>query len=117
MSTPAVTARLAQNRELVSLVLAAERAALADVAQFRRRTGQFLVASCLRALLVQKRTEVRIRRLRERIAAATQVRQLRIGREVAALEADLAQDESMLTPLEAAIVKVTAELAGVTAPD
>ena len=117
MPTPAVKARRIQSTELVARVLAAERTALSDVAQFRRRTEQFVLASCLRALLVQKRTELRIKRLRERMATAARLHQLRIDRQIQALEADTAPDESGLAALDQAIAKLTAELAGCAQPD
>ncbi len=113
MCTPAVIARLAQTEDVASLVLEAERVALAEVEHYQRQTLQLVAASCLRAELVHKRTAARIKRLRERMTVAAQLRQVRIGSEMAALAGDLGADSSSHALLDSAIARVTEELAGI----
>ena len=112
MRTSAVTARLAQSEELASLVLEAERAALSEIEQFKRQTLRLVVTSWLRAVLVHKRTQTRIKRLRERMTAEAQVRQARISCEMQALAGDIGEEASVLPALESAIARVTEELVG-----
>lgn len=114
MRTPAVTARLAQTEDLASLVLEAERAALAEVEDYRRQMLRLVAVSWLRAELVRKRTEARIKRLREQMTAAAQVRQVRISSEMEALAGDMDTDISTLALLDSAIARVTEELAGIS---
>lgn len=114
MCTPAVTTRPAQTENDASLVLEAEHVALAEVEQYKCQTLRLVAASWLRAELVHKRTEARISRLRERMAAAAQVRQLQIGKEMATLAGDTATDGAIPIPLERAIARVVEELAGIS---
>lgn len=116
MCTPATTAHLAQTGDVVSLVLKAERAALSEIEHFKLQTRRLVVVNCLRAVLVHKRTELRIRRLRERMAAAARLRRAQIGSEMEALAVDAVQDLSSLAPLHRAIDRVSAELAGISEP-
>jgi len=116
MRTPAPTARLAQTDEVASLVLQAERAALSEIEHFKLQTRRLVVVNCLRAVLVHKRTEVRIRRLRERMSANAQLRRAQICGDMEALAVDAVQDISSLAPLHSAIDKVSAELAGIADP-
>jgi hypothetical protein len=113
MRTPTLTARRAQAEDTVSLVLEAERAALTAVEHYRRQMLQLVAISWLRAELVRKRTEARTQRIRERMKAAARVRQESIGSEIEALAGDMGKDLSMLAPLDAAVSRVTEELAGV----
>ena len=112
MRTSAVTARLAQSEELAALVLEAERAALSEIEQFKRQTLRLVVTSWLRAVLVHKRTQARIKRLRERMTAKAQLRQARISCEMQALAGDIGEEASVLAALESAIARVTEELVG-----
>lgn len=114
MRTPAVAARPAQSEDAASLVLEAERAALAEVEQYRLQMLRLVATGCLRAELVRKRAETRIERLRERMQAAAQLRQERIGGELQALADAAATDTFDLAPLDGAIHQVAGELAGVT---
>lgn len=114
MRTPAVTARLAQTEDAASLVLEAERVALAEVENYRRQTQGLVAASCLQAELVQKRTEARIKRLGERMTAAAQLRQAQMSTEMAALAGDMGTEVSTLALLDSAIARVTEELAGIS---
>ena len=114
MRTSAVGAYLAETEDPVSIVLEAERAALADVESFRRHTLRLVTVSCLRAVLVQKRTEARIKRLRERMTTDAQLRRDRICSEMEALAADTGVDISLVPSLDKAIAGVTAELAGIS---
>lgn len=116
MSPPAVIARLAQSEDGASLVLEAERVALAGVELCRLQALRLLAASWLRAELVHKRTEARTERLRERMSAATRVRHKRISSEMAALAADTGADTAILALLDSAIARVTEELAGISEP-
>ena len=115
---PAVTARLAQTEDAASLVLEAERAALAEVEHYKRKMLGLVAASCLRAELVHKRNEARIERLRERMTAAAQLRQVQISNEMEALAGalvgDMDTDASTLALLDGAIARVTEELAGIS---
>ena len=113
MRTPAVTARLAQTEDAASLVLEAERVALAEVEHYRLQTQGLVATSCLRAELVHKRTEARIERLGERMAAVAQLRQAQMSAEMAALAGDMGTDVSALALLDSAIARVTEELAGI----
>jgi hypothetical protein len=114
MCTPAVTAHLAQTEDVASLVLEAERAALSDMENFKRQTLLLIVTSWLRAALVHKRTEARIKRLRERMTADAQARHVRVCCETEALATDIGDDASLLAPLDSAIVRVTEELAAIS---
>ena len=112
MRTPAVTARLAQTDDAASLVLEAERVALAEVEQCNRKALCLVAAAWLRAELVHKRTDVRIKRLRERMTSATQVRQVQIRGEMETLAGDVGADASILELTDGAIARVSDELAG-----
>ena len=114
MRTSAVGAYLAETGDPASIVLEAERAALADVESFERQTLRLVTVSCLRAVLVQKRTEARIKRLRERMTTDAQLRRDRIRSEMEALEGDISVDISLVPSLDSAIARVTAELAGIS---
>ena len=114
MRTPAITTRLAQTEDVASFVLEAERAAFSEIEHFKRQTLLLVATSWLRAALVHKRTEARIKRLRERMTADAQVRRMRICCEMEALAGDIGEDESLLAPLDGAIVRVTEELAGIS---
>ena len=116
MYPPTVTALFAQAEDPVSLVLDAERSALSEIERFKLQTRRLVVANCLRAVLVHKRTEVRIRRLRERMTANAQLRRAQICGDMEALAVDAVQDISSLAPLHSAIDKVSAELAGIADP-
>ena len=116
MCTTAVSARLAQADDIVSRVLEAERVALVDVESFKRQTLRLVTVSCLRAVLVQKRTAARIKRLRERMTADAQLRRARISSEMEALQGDIGVDVSLIAPIDSAIARVTAELAGIPEP-
>jgi len=116
MSTPAAPAHLAQTGDVVSLVLEAERAALSEIEHFKLQTRRLVVANCLRAVLVHKRTEVRIMRLRERMTAAAQLRHAQICSDMEALAVDAVQDISTFAALHRAIDRVSAELAGIPEP-
>lgn len=116
MRTPAVTTRLAQSEDAASLVLEAERAALAQVEQYRLQTLRLVATSCLRAELVRKRADTRIERLRERMQAAAELRQERIDSEMQAMACDTAPDSPELAPLDRAIHRVAEELAGIPEP-
>jgi hypothetical protein len=111
MCTSADTARLAQAEEVASLVLGAERTAISEIENFKRKTLLLIVASWLRAAMVHKRTEARMKRLREQMRADAQDRHMRICRETEAIAADAGEDASLLAPLDSAIVRVIAELA------
>ena len=113
MYPPTVTALFAHAEDSVSLVLDAERSALSEIAHYKLQTRRLVVVNCLRAVLVHKRTEVRIRRLRERMTAAAQLRRAQICNEMEALAVDAAQDTSSFAPLHSAIDRVSAELAGI----
>ena len=112
MRTPAVTARLAQSEDDASLVLEAERAALAEVEHYRLQMLRLVATGCLRAELVRKRAETRIQRLRERMQAAAQLRHERIDCEIQALACDPGTDSPDLALLDSAIHRVAEELAG-----
>ena len=112
MRTPAVAARLAQSEDAAAFVLEAERAALAEVEQYRLQMLRLVATSCLRAELVRKRAETRIERLRERMQAAAQLRQERISCELQALACETGTDSSDLALLDSAIHRVAEELAG-----
>lgn len=116
MSPSAVIARLAQSEEGASLVLEAERVALAEVEHCRLQRLRLVAVSWLRAELVHRRAEARIERLRERMSAATRVRHTRISSEMAALAADTGADTAILALLDTAIARVTEELAGISEP-
>jgi hypothetical protein len=113
MRTSAITARLAQAEDAASLVLDAERAALAAVEHCRRQALQLAVISCLRAELVRRRTETRIQHMRERMKAAVRLRQESIDGEIEALEGDKGTDLSVPAPIDDAVYRVSEELAGV----
>lgn len=112
MRTSAVAARLTQAEDAASLVLEAERAALAEVEQYRLQMLRLVATSCLRAELVRKRAETRIERLRERMQAAARLRQERIDSELQTLACDMATDSPDLALLDSAIHRVAEELAG-----
>ena len=114
MRASAVGAYPAETGDPASIVLEAERAALADVESFKRQTLLLVTVSCLRAVLVQKRTEARIKHLRERMTTDAQLRRDRIRAEMEALESYVGLDISLVPSLDNAIAKVTAELAGVS---
>ncbi len=114
MRTPALIARLAQAEDAASLVLDAERTALAAVEHYRRQMLLLLAISCLRAELVRKRTEARIQRIRERMKAAARVRRETISNEIEALAVDTGVDLSVLTALDKGVSRVIEELAGVS---
>lgn len=116
MRTPAVTAHLAQSEDAASLVLEAERAALAEVEQYRMQMLRLVATSCLRAELVRKRADTRMERLRERMKAAAQLRQERIDSEMQAMACDAAPDSPEFAPLDSAIHRVAEELAGIAEP-
>jgi hypothetical protein len=113
MRTPAVTARLAQAEDAASLVLEAERAALAEVEHYRLQMLRLVATSCLRAELVRKRAETRVQRLRERMKATAQLRQERISCDMQALACDPGSDSPELALLDSAIHRVAEELAGI----
>ena len=112
MRTPAVTARLAQSEDAAALVLEAERAALAEVEQYRLQMLELVATSRLRAELVRKRAETRTERLRERMKSAAQLRQERIDCEMQAMACDPGTDAPELALLDSAIDRVAGELAG-----
>lgn len=112
MSTPAVTARLSQTGDIASLVLEAERSALAGVEQCRQQALGRVAASRLQAKRVHRRGEARIERLRGRMAATAQARLAQIGGEIAALSGAMGASVPTLAPLDAAIARMTEELAG-----
>ena len=114
MITPAVAARLAQEENVASLVLEAERAALAEVEHYRRGTLLLVAASWLRAELVHKRAQAKIKLLRERMAIAARVRQVQISRDMEALAGDTGTNVSILALVDSAIARVTEELAGIS---
>ncbi|TRZ99526.1 MAG: hypothetical protein D4R84_01790 [Rhodocyclaceae bacterium] len=111
MCTLAVAARLAQTEDVASLVLEAERAALAEVENFKLQTLRLVATSWLRAELVHKRTEARTRRLRQRMTTVAQLRQQQISSEMEALAGDKDTDGSIPAALDSAIGRVTQELA------
>ena len=113
MCTPAVAARLAQTEDVASLVLEAERVALAEVYHFKLQMLRLVAASWLRAELVHKRTEVRTERLRQRMRAAAQVRQAQLSSEMEALAGDMDADGAIPALLDRAIGRVTEELAAI----
>ena len=115
MRTPAVTAHLAQTDDVASLVLEAERVALAQVEHCNRKALCLIATAWLRAELVHKRTDVRIKRLRERMVAAAQLRQRRISSDMEALAGDMGEDASILALPDSAIARVSEELAGIAA--
>jgi len=112
MCLSTTTVRLAEAEDPVSIVLGAERDALSEIEDFKRKAMQLVVASRLRALLVRKRVDLRIARLREQMTAAAQLRLETISSEMEALATDIVEDAALLAPLEIAIAGVTAELAG-----
>lgn len=114
MSTSAVTARLAQVEDVASLVLKAERSALAEVEQYRHQTQDSVAGSSLRAEQLHQRTEERIMRLRERMTIAAEDRLAQISSEMAALASDMGTDEFKLALLDNAIARVTEELVGIS---
>lgn len=114
MGIASVAARRAETTNPVSIVLEAEQAALSGVEHFRRQTLQMLVTSALRAVLVHKRAEARIERLRQRMTADAQLRRGQIACEMTALEVDMSVDKAPLMPMDNAIARVAAELAGVS---
>ena len=104
---------LAPSGEAVSFVLEAERIALAEVEQYKLQMQELVAASSLCAERLQRHTEARIRRCREHMTAAAQLRQMQISNEMAALAGDMGADGSILPPLDDAIARVIAELAGI----
>jgi len=114
MCTPDFAARLVQNEDAASLLLEAERAALAGVGHCERQALLLVAASWLRAELLHKRVEDKIERLRARMAAAAQRSQLRMVEEMAALAGDVSADASMLALLDSAVDRITQELAGIS---
>jgi len=116
MCPPTVSELFAQAEDPVSLVLDAEHSALAEIEHFKLQTRRLVVVNCLRAVLVHKRTGVRIRRLRERMTAAAQLRRAQICSDMEALAVDAVQDISAFAPLHSAIERVSAELAGISEP-
>lgn len=109
-----VGAHFAELEDPVSIVLEAQDAAVADVENFQRQALRLVTVSCLHAVLVQKRTEVRIKRLRERMTADAQLRRVRVYSDMEALEGDIGVDISRAGQLDNAIARVTAELAGIS---
>jgi hypothetical protein len=74
---------------------------------------ELVAASFSRAEQLQQRTEARIRRYRQQMTATAQLRQAQISNELAALAGDMGTDASTLPPLEDAVARVIAELAGI----
>ena len=114
MRKPAVTARLAKTEDVASLVLEAERVALADVEQCKRQALRVVAVGLLRAELVHKRSEARIRLVRERMKVAAGIRQLQISSDMEALAGDTGADVSILALVDSAIARVAEELAGIS---
>ena len=114
MCTSLASARLAETQDPASIVLEAEHVALADIETFKRQTLRLVAVSCLRAVLVQKRTQARISRLRERIRTEARLRCDRVCREIEALEADVAVVPCDPAALDKAISSVVAELFAVS---
>ncbi len=112
MRRSAVTARLAQSEDVAALVVEAERAALAEVEQYRLKISDLVAASRLRAELLHQRTGARIERLRERMAAAAQLRRAQMDGEMETLAGEHDTDVSTLARLDTAIARVAEELAG-----
>jgi len=110
MCTSLANAHRAGTEDPASVVLAAEQAALADIESFKRQTLRLVAVSCLRAVLVQKRTQARIGRLRERVRAEARLRCDRVGREIEALEADVDVAPCDPAALDQAISRVVTEL-------
>ena len=115
MRKPAVTALLSQTEDIASLVLEAERAALGDVEHCRRQALRLLTLGLLRAQLVRKRSEVRVRLIRERMKLAARNRQLQISSDMEALAGDMGSNVPVLAPVDKAIARVAEELAGISA--
>lgn len=105
--------RLVPGGDAAAIVLEAERVALAEVEQYQRQMQELVAASFSRAERLQQRTEARIRRCRQQMTAAAQRRQVQISNELAALAGDMGADASILPPLEDAVARVIAELAGI----
>lgn len=97
--------------DAVYAVLEAERAALAEVENYKLQTLQMVDASRLRAEQLHQHTETRIERLHERMIAAAHDRQARLSREMASLARDT--DGSLLAPLDHVIARVIEELVGI----
>jgi hypothetical protein len=113
MSTPAVAARFAQIEDVASLVLVAEQTALAEVERCSRQALRLVAESRLQAEWLHKRTEARIERVRQRMKAAAQARQVEIAGEMAALAGDPGSEGPALELLDSAITLLAEELAGV----
>ena len=113
MSTTSDSERFSQTDEIVSVVLQAERAALADVERFKRQVMLFALVGALRVALAKKRGDARVTQLRARMAAHAQLRRLQRADELAALAGEPAENPSSLATLDRAIAKVIEELAGV----
>lgn len=104
---------LAPRGDAASLVLEAERVALAGVEDCKHQAAQLVATSRLHAELAYQRTEARIKRLHEQMAAAAQRCQMQISSEMAALANNVGTDGSIPATLDDAIARVTAELAGI----
>ncbi|MDD5176169.1 MAG: hypothetical protein PHQ05_07095 [Sterolibacterium sp.] len=104
----------APSGDAASLVLEAERVALAEVEHYKHQMQELVAESSLRAEQLHKRTEARIKRLHERMTAAAQLRQAQINSEMVALEGEMVTDGSTSAPLDSAIVRIAEELAGIS---
>jgi hypothetical protein len=112
MTRSGATALIAHTKEAASRVLEAERSALAQIEQSAREASQLIALGTIWAEQVQQRTEARIARLRQRMRQSSHLREERILKELAALDADLAQDVPAPTTLDSALRQIADELVG-----
>jgi len=95
---------------LIARVVQAESDARAAVEQCKEQGTKAVAAAQSTALQVADRTEQRITRLQQRMAAATKARLEAISAEQSALAADTAATAELLARIDAAVAAIAGEL-------